>query len=248
MQATSIRSAVLLVLVALAACGGRRDIYQGMDAPTLFRLAQQEVAEEEYDNAIRTLDRLILGYGDWDRLPEARMLLADTYRDQEEYLTAAAEYRRFLDRYPGHRSAPEAAIGRCEALAAMAPRPERDQTYTQQALVECSNTAIDFQGTPEAAEAALIAAEMRENLAEKDYLNGSFYLRREMYDSAIKYFEFVIQRYPDTAVAPQALLGIYRANSAIGYDDLAEDAREQLLARYPESPAADELRTGDDRG
>lgn len=248
MQAISIRSTVLLLLLAFAACGGRRDIYQGMDAEALFRLAQQEVAEGEHDNAIRTLDRLILAYGDWNRLPEARMLLADTYRDKEEYLTAAAEYRRFLDRYPGHAGAPDAALGRCRALAQMAPRPERDQTYTQQALTECSNTAIDFQGTAQASEASLLASEMRENLARKDYLNGNFYLRREMYDSAIKYFEFVIRRYPDTSVAPQALLGIYRANSAIGYDDLAEDAREQLLARYPESPAAEELRTGGDRG
>ncbi len=248
MPVTFMRSVLILALFVFAACGGNRDIYQGMDAPALFRLAQQEFDEGEHDNAIRTLDRLMLAYGEWERLPEARLLLAETYSAREEYLTAASEYRRFLDRYPGHFLAPDAALGRCESLAAMSPRPERDQAYTQQALTECANTAVDFAGSAQAGEAAQIATEMRATLAEKDYLNGSFYLRRQMYDSAIKYFEFVIQRYPDSEMAPQALLGIYRANMAIGYDDLAEDAAERLLALYPDSQAAAELRTDGDRG
>ena len=248
MPVTSMRSLLIVALFALAACGGNRDIYQGMDAPALFRLAQQEFEEGEHENAIRTLDRLILAYGEWERLPEARLLLAQTYGAQEEYLTAASEYRRFLDRYPGHRLAPEAALGRCRALAEMSPRPERDQTYTRDALTECANTAVDFAGTEQAAEAGRIAGEMRETLAQKDYLNGEFYLRREMYDSAIKYFEFVVQNHPNSDVAPRALLGIYKANTAIGYDDLAEDAAERLLAQYPDSPAAAELRTDGERG
>jgi hypothetical protein len=39
-----------------------------------------------------------------------------------------------------------------------------------------------------------------------------------------------------------ALLGIYRSNKAVGYDDLAEEAKKRLLEEYPDSPAAAELR------
>jgi outer membrane protein assembly factor BamD len=219
-----------------------------MDAPALFAMAQQEANEGEHDNAIRTLDRLLLAYGDWSGVPDARLLLAEMYTQKEEHLTAAAEYRRFLDRYPGHPRAAEAALGRCRAFSELAPRPERDPSYTQQALAECANTAADFAGLPEAAEAAELAARMRETLAEKDYLNGQFYLRRNLNDSAIKYFEFVIQRYPDSAFAPRALLGVYRANMAIGYEDLAEEARDRLLARYPDSEAAAEIAPSADPG
>lgn len=239
---------VLTLLLVLAACGGPSNRYQGMDAPALFAMAQQEANEGEHDNAIRTLDRLLLAYGDWSGVADARLLLADMYTAKNEHLTAAAEYRRFLDRFPGHPRAAEAALGRCQAFAELAPRAERDQSYTQQALVECGNTAADFDGLPEAAEAARLAAEMRETLAEKDYLNGRFYLRRNLHDSAIKYFEFVLERYPDTEYAPQALLGIYRANMAIGYEDLAQEARERLLARYPDSEAAAEIGPSGERG
>lgn len=246
----SIRPALLLLLtLGFAACGGPGNRYQGMDAPALFRMAQQEASEGDRDNAIRTLDRLLLAYGDWEGVPDARILLGDLYQENGEHLTASTEYRRFLDRYPGHPRAAEAALGRCRAFAALSPRPERDQTFTQQALTDCSNTAADFAGTSHAAEAQEISQRMRETLAEKEYLNGEFYLRRNIPDSAIKYFEFVLQSFPDTEYAPRALLGIYKANMAIGYDDLAEEARERLLTRYPDSQAAAEVRgTSGDRG
>ena len=84
---------------------------------------------------------------------------------------------------------------------------------------------------------------MRQRLAESEFGRADFYFRRQLYDSAIKYYEFVVRLYPETEWAPMALLGLYRSNQAIGYDDLAEEARERLLAQYPDSPAAAEVRT-----
>ena len=101
---------------------------------------------------------------------------------------------------------------------------------------------MDYSGTEAAQEAANLANDMRLKMAEKEYLNADFYFRRELHDSAIKYFEFVVQLYPETPWAPMALLGIYKSNQAIGYDDLADEAKEKLLADYPDSPAAQEVR------
>ena len=233
----------LMVGALLAGCGGGNP-YQGLDADALFRLAENELMEEEYDNAIRALDRFLLAFGDSDRVPQARLMLADAYFSQKEYLTARTEYQRFLDRYAANPAAPQAALGVCRSLAAMSPTAPRDQTYTQEGVNICRNVIVDFAGTPESLEAAELSAGMRETLAEKEYLNGDFYLRRKLYDSAIKYFEFVTSSYSDTGFAPKALLGIYHANQAIGYEDLAEEAREQLLSQYPDSEAAAELRSG----
>jgi len=236
-------SAVCLLL--LVGCGGRTDRYQGMTPDELFRLAQSEFSEQEYDNAIDALNRLVAAYGDWQRIQEARLLLADSYYEKEEYLTARSEYTRFLDRYAAHQLAPSAGLGMCRSLAALSPEPQRDQAYTQEAIGSCRNVFVDYSGTPEAQEAAEIANRLRLVLAEKDFLNADFYFRRKLYDSAIKYYEFVVRLYPETAYAPRALLGIYLSNQAIGYADLAEEARQQLLARYPDSEAAAEIRIDD---
>ena len=80
-------------------------------------------------------------------------------------------------------------------------------------------------------------------MAEKEYLNGDFYFRRKIFDSAIKYYEFTANLYPESEYAPLALLGMVRSNEEIGYDDIAEEARQRLLAQYPDSDAAAEIRS-----
>lgn len=215
--------------------------YQGMTLSEVYDLAVEEYERGEYGEAIKALDRLFASFAGFEQAADARLLLGHAHFANGDYLSAQAEYTRFLDRHPVHPDAPEASLGICRSLAELSPIPQRDQTYTQDAQNVCRNVVLDYQGTPQAAEAAQIAERMRRKLAEKEYMNAQFYFNRQLYDSAITYYEFVVQGYGDTEWAPRALLGIYRANLAIGYDDLAEEARDQLLNRYPDSPAAREV-------
>lgn len=232
-----------VTLLAAAACGGPGNRYQGMDAEALFRLATEEYSENDFGNAAEALDRLLLSYADWERLPDARMLLAHAHYGDRDYLTARSEYVRFLDRYGGHADAVIAALGVCRSLTALSPDMPRDQVFTRDAITVCRNVLLDYQGTPQALEAAELANRMRLKLAEKEYLTADFYFRRKLYDAAIKYYEFVANLYAETDFAPKSLAGIYYANVAIGYEDEAEAAKQRLLDRYPESPEAAALRT-----
>lgn len=234
-------AAIACVLV-LAACGGNANRYQGVQPETLFQMATEALASRDHDRAIEVLDRILIAHGDWDRLPEARLMLGDVYFDRGDYLTARSEYQRFIDRYAGHARSGDAALGICRSLASLTPAPQRDQGYTEQAIASCRNVVIDFAGQEESAEAARISNELRRTLAEKEFLNAEFYFKRRLWDAAIKYYEFVATLYPESEFAPPALLGLVRANERIGYDDLAEEARQRLLERYPDSAAAAEAR------
>lgn len=233
--------AAFAALPVLGACGSSNP-YQGMDDEQIYQAGLRKFEERDWNDAIRALDRYLAGAGTGERAPDARLLLAKAYFGKNDFLTARSEFQRFLDRYPSHEEAPSAALGMCTSLARLSPTPQRDQAYTNEALGVCRNVAADYSGTPAGQEAARLAGEMRLKLAEKDYLNADFYFRRKLHDSAIKYFEFVVESYADTEWAPKALLGIYLSNKAIGYDDLADEARERLLAEYPDSPAAAGLR------
>lgn len=231
----------LLALPLLGACGNRNP-YQGMTAEQLLALGRQKFESRDWEDAIRALDRLILSNGDSELVPEARLLMARSYSGKGDHLTARSEYQRFLDRFPSHAQAPAAALGICSSLVALSPNVQRDQNYTNEAITNCRNVVVDYSGAPEAREAARLAGEMRLRLAEKEYGTADFYFRRKLWDSAIIYYQFVVQIYPDTEWAPMALLGIYRSNKAIGYDDLADEAKKRLLQEYPDSPAAAQLR------
>lgn len=230
-----------LALPLLVGCGASNP-YQGMDAEQLFLLGRQKYEERDWNDAIRALERLMVSFGTYERTPEARMLLAQSYFAKKDYLTARSEYQRFLDRFPGHDSAAAAALGICSCLVELSPDPQRDQGYTNEAMGLCRNVVVDYAGTAQAEEAARKSNEMRMKLAEKEFLNADFYFRRKLYDSAIIYYEFVVRLYPETDWAPMALLQIFQSNKAIGYEDLAEDARKRLLELYPDSPAAAQAR------
>lgn len=251
MSSTTRRITVLALaafsLVTFTGCGSSNP-YQGMSDQDLWVMGQAKFDQGDWGDAIRTLDRLLISFGASELAPQARLMLAQAYFNKGDYLTARSEYQRFLDRFASSRRAPEAALGVCKSLAALSPNPERDQAYTIDAIGVCRNVVVDYAGTPESVEAADISNEMRHKLAEKEYLNAQFYFRRQLWDSAIKYYEFVVQLYSETEFAPEALKGIYLSNMEIGYDDLAEEARRQLLESYPDSPAAQELRTDDDGG
>ena len=217
--------------------------YQGVPPERIYEIADSAFQAGSYDDAIEALDRILISHGDWDRIPEARLMVGNAHFAKGDFLTARAEYQRFLDRYAGHAGSGDASLGICQSLAGLAPRPQRDQGYTQEAMGACRNVVVDFAGRQQAIDAAQISNELRLVLAEKEFENADFYFRRRMYDSAIKYYEFVVTLYSESEWAPRALLGIYYSNQAIGYEDLAEEAREQLLRDYPESESANLIRS-----
>lgn len=225
----------------LGACASSSK-YQGLDAAGVYRLALEEYEREDYSDAAETLDRLLLVYPTFEQAAEASFLLAEAYFRDEQFITSSSEYTRFLDRYPAHPNAPKAALGVCHSYARLSPISQRDQTFTDQALTVCRNVVADYRGLPEAEEAGAVANDMRDKLARKTYENGEYYLRREFYDSAIIYFEELLEDFGDTEWAPKGLLGIIRAYEEIGYEEEVETARARLLSQYPDSPEARSIR------
>lgn len=236
----------LLVLVTAAVLGACRSAppYQGMDAQEIYAHALQAYEREDWRESVRALERLLLTYPAFPQRIEARLYLAESYYQREEFITAESEFRRLLNTAPGHELAAAASLGICRSYAGLSPKPQRDQSDTEAAVRACETTASDYAGTSEAGQAREIRLQMLEKLAEKDYMRGEFYFRRNLIDSALIYYTAVYEDYPDTSWAPEALRRVIEANTRIGYDVEAERARERLLSNYPDSPAAQALSNG----
>ena len=234
-------------LVSGAACASSLP-YEGMTPDEMYALGEERFQDEDWDGAADVLDPLLLSRagGTFERAPEARMMLARAYFNDERYLTAMDEYNRFLNGFASHELAPRAALGVCESLVSLSPIAPRDQTYTEQAVFVCGNVALNYGGLdPQVGEEAnAFRNAARARLAEKVYENGHFYSDRGWWDSAIIYYRLVFDSYGDTQWAPCALLEIVRAYDEIGYEDEVTAWRQTLINAYPDSEEALGLTNG----
>lgn len=234
------RRLVLLVVTLAAAACGAADPYRGIPADQLFARAQADFEEEDWDDAIDVLERVTLAFPDFERLADARFLLARAYYEDEKYITAHQEFLNFLSRHPASERVPEAALWTCRSVGAQSRISQRDQTETVRAAQVCQNVARDYTGIDDevAAGAREIFNEMRSRLAKKAFENGEFYTARQQWDSSIIYFEKVVDEFADTDWAPRAIVEIMNAYEEIGYEDEIQRWRERLLNSYPDSPEA----------
>lgn len=246
MPSNTTRTTALLGLTALAAACASTSKFEGMDAEAIYRLGQDKYENEDWSDASEAFDRILLTFPGYAQIAEVAFLYAESEFRAGRYISSAAEYTRFLGDYPAHPRAPEAALGVCKSNEALSPHSQRDQTFTEQAVTVCSNVARDYRGTEFGAEAERVALQMREKLAQKIWDEGKYYLKRGLDFSAVIYFEWVLEDYPETTWAPKSLVGIIDAYTSIGYEDEIASARNRLLTEYPDSPEAQAIGEGEE--
>ena len=233
--------AVCLVAGASACASGGPDLGQ-LEPETLWERGVTAFNAEEWDDAVRYFDRFVLTGGSDPRVIQARYYIGQAHFGDEEYITAASEFSRLAADLGRAELADDARFMACRAYEELSPDPELDQEYTRAALDHCQALAEYFPESEYTGRANAIVDEMLDKLAEKVYDAGYWYFRRRAYDSALIYFEDVVDRYPGTEWAPKALLKQYEIYTRLEYDEEREEVRGQLLRQYPDSEAADRVR------
>ncbi|HWV56095.1 MAG TPA: outer membrane protein assembly factor BamD [Longimicrobiales bacterium] len=240
-QVIVLRILVASVLVVAGACASRGGAIDQMTIDELMELGREQYTSGRYADAVRTLERLTLAFG-YSRMDEARYYLADSYFRRREYLSAATEFTRLASESPNSPYAVEARYKVCEAYYHLSPRPELDQTYTHAAIDSCDALVLYYPDSEFADRAREMSQELVDKLARKLYLTAENYFRNRFFDSAIIYYEDVVETYPQSEIAPQALLRMVQAYLEIGYPEDAEATRERLLREYPGSAEAGHAR------
>lgn len=230
----------LFSIALLGGCASSSE-YRGLPPDELFAVGAQQYEAKDWDKAIDVFERLLFEDPTYPRLVEVRMYLARAYYNKGEYITSVSEFTRILDQHPGHALAPQASLGICQSYVAQSPDVQRDQSFTVQAWNACQNTLTDFRGTEVSAEAEALRDEMEAKLAEKIYIAGDFYYRRNLYHSGIIYFNDLLSQYPRSEWAARAMLRLYQSYQSLEWDVEAEEVRQRLLREFPDSDAAKEI-------
>ncbi len=212
--------------------------YSGWTPEQLYEHGQRAFEDGNWGEARRAFERLVLQFPTFDHAVDARYYMARSFHEGRDFVSAIAEFTRIVQVYPDHVLAAEAWMGLCAAYAAMSPHPQRDQTPTIQAQINCSNVANDLQGTPIGDSAAALMRRMDNKLAERAYGEGDHYFRHRLLDSAELYFLNLVEFYPNTGSAPRAMARLVQIYERWGWDDQRDEFRRRLLETFPNSPEA----------
>ena len=236
---------LIVVILGAAAMGCPKELPRDLPPDELYRIGVDEYEDGDYDRAIEALQRFLFQDPSHPKVDSAQFLIGESYYQQDQYLTAAAEFLRLAQNRPAGALADDARYRACQAYSELSPRPELDQEYTQEAIDECRSVVLLYPTSPFAAEANARIRELTDKLARKAYLNAQYYYKRKAYDSAIVYLEHLLEAYAGSAIEPEALLALYRSYMNVGFVQEAEATRNRLLRQHPNSDAAHEVQDSD---
>jgi outer membrane protein assembly factor BamD len=228
-------------MLAVAALACAKELPQDAPPDELWRIGFERYQNRKWEQAIEALQRFLFQDPGHQKADSAQFLIGESYFQQKQYLTAAAEFLRLAQNRPAGPLADDARYRACEAYVELSPRPELDQEYTLEAINQCRSVLLLYPGSQFAELAAQRTGELTDKLALKHYLNAVYYFKRRAYDSAVVYLKHVLRTYPGSAVEPDALLTLYDTYVKLGYFEEAEETRERLLRDHPNSPQAQEM-------
>jgi outer membrane protein assembly factor BamD len=241
-----LRSALLILILAFAAgCAGSGRV-ESESPEAAFEEGLALYERGKYDRAVEYFQH-VFDFGRANPFAaDAQYYLAKAYYESEQYLLSANEFTRFAELYRGDERVEEAEYLRAMSYVELSPPYQLDQTDTQTALTYIRLYLSKYPDGEHAAELGALTEELRSKLAKKQFEVAELYERRELFEAAALSFERVLEEYPDSRYADDALLGMLRNYKAYAEASipsrqperyrLAADAYERLVELFPQSP------------
>ncbi len=205
-------------------------------------LAKKYYDKKKYRQAAEEFQKLIFNYPGATTVDTAVYYLGNSYFKQEDYATAAGEFKKILSNYPNSTWLDEAAYMVAMSDLKQSAPAELDQKFTWLALDEFNEFVETYPDSPLVAEAKNRISELRNKLAKKSYKNGYVYLRTKDYTAALLYFKEILDNFPDTVWAKQALFQIAEVNRFQNKIPEAIEVYKRFLELYPKDKLASQCK------
>ncbi len=203
----------------------------------LFKMGEQFIKKDP-EKARLYLRQVIDSFPQSFYAQRAKLAIADSYfsqGDEGSMILAAAEYRDFISNFPISPSAPYAQLQIALTYFNKAMKPGRDQTKTEQALIEFKRVINDYPLTDEANTAREKIKICEERLAEHTLSIGELYYKRKAYKASISRLKDILTNYPSYSKLDEVffLLGdsYYKANQ----EEESIPYFTKLISDYPQS-------------
>ncbi len=210
-----------------SSCSSKEMIRQGDSLEVAYEKAYTLFEQEHYADAANAFEQVVqLGTGtEYGR--DAQYYLAESYYHDRRYLLAASEYERFISQFPQSERREEVQFKEAYCYFEISPRYRLDQSYTRQAIEKLRLYNSRYPDSERTQQASEYISELRSKLAHKRYASADLYMRMQEYEAAIIYYDLVIENYPDTQWAEQALSDEINAYNIYASRSVTERQRER---------------------
>ena len=197
---------ILPLVFGLVGCSSIRkedqilDELANLDKETIFERAELLYSEGEYQEA---RDLFSFVYDSFPNDPlghKAALRVADTFSVKKNVTSlteARLRYRDFVNRYPNDPDRDYALLMVGHTYSARKLRPDRDLSDIEEALGAYQQLINLYPGSLHLSEAQTRMHDLRELLAEHEWLVAHFYLRNKRLLGALWRLEYIQENYPD---------------------------------------------------
>lgn len=247
--------AVLLVaaLTALPACtvfqwggpakGAKESASAGDNQPeAIFKQGESLLAKGKYDEARKKYSEIPAHDPEkyYDALVQVR--LGDSYYEEARYAEAEVEYNRFLELHPKNEAAPYVLyqVGMCDFK--QIDLPDRDPSFATNSVTSFQRLLDEFPGNPYEDEAKEKLRLAKADIAQHEFIVGSYYYKKDSYKAAAKRFKGIIDKYPGSKDEPKVLYFLTDSYIRMGDFDSAKNTLAVLYQQYPNNQFAEKAK------
>jgi outer membrane protein assembly factor BamD len=224
---------LLFVTLFLFACSSTLDT-TNMSPDEKLAYAIKLYEGEDYEEAVKEFESIILQYPGSSIIDDAQYYLAMTRFQREEYILAAYQFSKLIKGMPSSDFLADAQYMLADCYYELSPDYTLDQQYSKKAVEEFQVFIDFFPLNAKVADAESKINELNDKMARKEYEAARIYDKMEYYLAAFKYYDSVMEIYHDTQYAPLALYNKINLLVDRKKDSEALTESQKFIQKYPD--------------
>lgn len=228
---------VIIFVEVLIGCGSKK-VIAPLSSDQRYEKVKTLFYSKKYDKAIEEAEQFLIAFSGTSKVDSVQYFLAEAHFLLKEFLLAQAEYERLFEQFP---SSPLVEIAKFKSALSyykVSPKSQLDQKYTYHAYDGFQQFLDEFPKSEFRVEAEKLLNECREKLAKKELEAANLYFKLRQYDSALLYYNMILDEFYMTESEPYAYLGKGKVFETLQENSNAVLIYQQILSKFPGTKAA----------
>ena len=223
---------VVLILVLGGCAWLRPSPTPILPAEELYQIGENEIAKRRYEDARKSLRRIVERHPNSSYAARARFLMGESYYREGEFDKGIREFETFISFYPRHQIADLVQYRLSMSYYDQIKPIEQDQTLAGKALDHFKKLVKEYPESRYATDALGKIDICRGRLAQKEVWIAAYYTNQGNTIGARQRLEKVLKEYGRTLVIPEALFLLAEISAREGKNDEATTLLRRLENEY----------------